>query len=55
MIFLILLKVMKLNAFDQMVKVLKTYAGKPLSPRYKVLGRSGIEATACHADKYGYF
>ena len=44
-----------MSAFSQMVKILVTYSGKPLSPRYKVLGHSGREATASHSDKYGYF
>lgn len=44
-----------MNAFDSMVKILVTYAGKPLSPRYKILGRSGLEAGAAHKDKFGYF
>jgi hypothetical protein len=44
-----------MTAIEQMVKILRTYAGKPLSPRYKVLGHSGREATALHSDKYGYY
>jgi hypothetical protein len=44
-----------MSAFDQMVKILVTYSGKPLSLRYKILGKSGLEATAQHSDKYGYF
>jgi hypothetical protein len=44
-----------MTVFDSMVKILVTYAGKPMSPRYKVLGRSGLEATPAHSDKNGYF
>jgi hypothetical protein len=44
-----------MSVFDSMIKILVTYSGKPLSPRYKVLGRSGLEATPGHSDKNGYF
>ncbi len=44
-----------MTVFDSMIKILRTYAGKPLSPRYKVIGRGEREATPLHSDKYGYY
>lgn len=43
-----------MTVFDSMVKILVTYAEKPLSPRYKVI-RGEREATPLHSDKYGYY
>lgn len=44
-----------MTVFDSMVKILVTYAGKPLSPRHKYVGRGEHEATPAHKDKHGYF